>query len=81
MTDPVKKKYRVYETHVVEKEIQYCEDCDFSSYTYDGSRGCMCAAICNYHQRYLESEKDHIPIPDWCKIEQIPFPLTGRNMR
>lgn len=80
MTDMVKKKYRVYERCIVEREIQYCEECDFSNYTYDGGRKRICGASCMLFQNYLESEGEHIPIPPWCKIDQTPYALNGRGM-
>ena len=75
------KTYRVYEKVVVEKTIDYCEQCDFSNYTYDCSNQRLCGGSCGLYHDHLCAEGEHIPIPDWCKIEKIPFTLTGRDMR
>lgn len=68
------KTYRIYERVSTEKTINFCNECDFSSYSQDKD-GFHCA-ICTLHQQYLETEKTHIPIPSWCKIDECKYTFS-----
>lgn len=68
-------KIRVYEMVAVEKEIYYCEECPACrGGAYSPSSG-WCGCVCAFHQRELETGTEHIPVPDWCKIDEVKYPL------
>jgi hypothetical protein len=69
------KTYKIYERTIAEKTVDYCEQCDFSSYGYSSKEG-FGGAVCRLHQHYLETDRKHIPIPEWCKVDKCEYPYS-----
>jgi hypothetical protein len=71
------KTYNIYERVLVKKTIGFCEECNMMTGGYDPKTG-WGGCVCMYHQRPLDSERNHVPIPDWCKIDECKMTLNTR---
>jgi hypothetical protein len=69
------KTYKIRQRVDVEKTVNFCEECDFHTGGYSGNHGWH-GNICMLHQRQLDGGKEHVPIPDWCKIDECKYALS-----